>query len=672
MRALLWGAAYYGLGRLGLLTALDDVPFTLVAPAAGLGVVWFSTATRRTLPFDLAALSVATLLLSWELGLPGWIVLTGPITAAAQLGCFVYVLRYLSPDLAPFGRRTAWRLRDLGAFGVAAVSASLVSASMSTGLQHLADLPTGDLFAFVVRWSRSAATMISIGSAGLLLVGTLRGAGFTWSPATWRPRLPRTHVVEGVALLAASVATYVAVFYTLEAYPLTFAVFIVTAWAGARFTPVATGWHALLVGAIAVLFTLGGHGRFATLEDPVVVALLAQLFVMVMTGIGLTLAISRSELAAAEQLAEDRAELLDDVLRDAEDGVLLLDETGTFLFSNPAAGRLLRMRGGPDRFGTARPYTLHRLDGRLVTLQEMPFLRVLSGETVKGEEYELRWSDGSPARVIRVNAQLIAAPPGSDRRVLIGFHDVTADRLREEALVSFAGHVAHDLQNPLTIVHTWTEILHDSFESGESVDADEGLMITSKVLRGSGRMKDFIHELLDYTVARDQALRPQELDVAAVAEDVASLRRGEASKTPAQITVVGSGAAWADPVLTRIVIDNLVSNAVKYVAPGVAPRITVALDQVEPEWLEVSVVDNGIGIAEEQRRRIFDSFVRLGAGTYEGTGLGLGICHRIVTRHGGLMAVRQVETGGSRVSFTLPTRMSAERPADHLAQRTQR
>jgi signal transduction histidine kinase len=109
----------------------------------------------------------------------------------------------------------------------------------------------------------------------------------------------------------------------------------------------------------------------------------------------------------------------------------------------------------------------------------------------------------------------------------------------------------------------------------------------------------------------------------------------------------------------RQVLDNLIGNAVKYVAPGTPPEVHVESAPVGAGWLRVAVRDNGIGIDPAHRERVFESFQRATTDGYVGTGLGLAICKRIVERHGGHIDVEANPDGGSIFSFTLPTTAAA-------------
>jgi PAS domain S-box-containing protein len=652
------------LGQIAILTSTEGRPIPVLAPSMGTAVVWFSTSSRGTLRWDVPALTVGVWILAFQLGTPAWVALITPVASLATVATFTWAMRTGCPDLVPFGTgRRVWSTRDLAVFGTATLLASLVGSASAAALHALAGLPFNDLETFFVRWGRNATMVMVAGSIGLLALAAWAdeaGESQLLTRIRQNARQPGRRARELAALIVASTIAYVVAFDVLDAYPVAFLLFALTAWAGSRFSPLVTAVHSAFVGTIAVAFTFNGRGIFAVVSDPILAAMLVQMFVIVLVSTGLLIAVTTNRLAAAELLAEQRARLFDDVLNDVADGVLVLGLDGELVFVNRAAQQAL----GPTQvemtdFGSSRPYTLHWPDGRAVPDSQTPFARALAGASVSEEEFHLVWSDGRSPRVIRLSAHQMPTPhPSEPQFVLVSFHDITEDHRRRDALAKFAGHVAHDLQNPLTVVSTWTELLQQSFEDHDSVTAAQGLPSTNRVLQATARMRDFIRELLDYTVARDQTLQCTNVDLAALAEDVAALRRdfgSHRSDSPPTITVEGSGSAWVDPQMLRIVIDNLVSNAVKFVAPGVTPQVVVSIQPAGPGWVTVAVTDNGIGIIEDQRARIFDSFVRLDNGDYAGTGLGLGICHRIVTRHGGEITVSEAEdSGGARVEFRVP------------------
>jgi signal transduction histidine kinase len=242
--------------------------------------------------------------------------------------------------------------------------------------------------------------------------------------------------------------------------------------------------------------------------------------------------------------------------------------------------------------------------------------------------------------------------PDDPPMAMVNIRDVTVDRQHRDALASFAGVVAHDLFNPLTIVSGWAESLEEQFDEGD-VPSEVGLPMVGRLLEAAHHMRAVIGDLLAYTVARDQSLRAASLDLSAEIEALAQLRVGGPG---APLIAVEPGLrAWADAGLTRQLFDNLLGNAVKYVAPGVRPRIDVR-GSTDGDWLEVRVCDNGIGIPEDQRERVFENFHRAQREGYQGTGLGLAICRRIADRHGGSI---RADVGPDGTGTTFVVRLPA-------------
>jgi signal transduction histidine kinase len=119
-----------------------------------------------------------------------------------------------------------------------------------------------------------------------------------------------------------------------------------------------------------------------------------------------------------------------------------------------------------------------------------------------------------------------------------------------------------------------------------------------------------------------------------------------------------------DPAMVHHVVDNLIGNALKYVQPQCAARIDVTAGAAGPAWARVEIADRGIGIPDDDKPNIFESFHRAQSAVgYAGTGLGLAICRRIVERHGGTIGVADNPGGGTRFHFTLPTAVPTDTDA---------
>jgi signal transduction histidine kinase len=179
-------------------------------------------------------------------------------------------------------------------------------------------------------------------------------------------------------------------------------------------------------------------------------------------------------------------------------------------------------------------------------------------------------------------------------------------------------------------------------------------MMLRHIESAAGRMQSFISDLLSYALARDQAPSPVQVELTDVVEAVVETIAVVEGRQP-DVRYAGLPAVWADPVLLPQLFDNLIGNARKYVAEGVEPEVRIEATPLPGDWARVRVIDNGIGIASEDRERVFGTFERARATEYEGTGLGLAICRHIVERHGGTIAVTGPPAGaGTCIELTLP------------------
>jgi signal transduction histidine kinase len=519
--------------------------------------------------------------------------------------------------------------------------------------------------------TRNTASVLLIGLAGLRLGATLtaRRAGGTaadtrlWSGAARGP--------EVVLLVAGSVVAHGLTFGVADGLPLAFTLIVLTVWVGARFDTTFAALHDLVVAVAAVLLTLQGSGPFAAVESDALRALVVQAFIVVTAVTGLSLGLMRDERDALLRRVQDaarrdgeQAALLSAIVDTLHEGLLALDVDGRVVVRNAAARHLLGAAvEDPERLADPSSYGLSHLDGRPLTRHESAVSRALSGERVDGERV-LVGAEGTPERrVLDVNAAPLPTA-GEGHGAVVVFHDVTAQHAQQADLAAFAGVVAHDLRTPLTALDGWVELaedtVHDDLPPGP---AQEALAAALARARGSSRrMRTLIEDLLADATARDTAARRARVRTAALVGEVIAARGGPPRDgSPAPRFHVGQlPDVLADPVLLRQVLDNLVGNAVKYVAPGSVPDVTVTGRALPADRVELTVADRGIGIPAGQHEAVFGEFHRAHAGAgYAGTGIGLALCRRIVERHGGTITAQPNPGGGTCVSVVLPAPSAA-------------
>jgi light-regulated signal transduction histidine kinase (bacteriophytochrome) len=221
-----------------------------------------------------------------------------------------------------------------------------------------------------------------------------------------------------------------------------------------------------------------------------------------------------------------------------------------------------------------------------------------------------------------------------------------------QELEQFAYVVSHDLQEPLRMVSSYTQLLRRRYKDKLDQDADE--FITFAV-DGAARMQRLITDLLMYSRVGTRGKPPQPTDCGRVLTQTLANLRTAITESQAVVTNDNLPSIMADETQMAQLFQNLIGNAIKFHGDR-PPRIHLSARQEEDGWL-FSVKDNGIGIDPAQGERIFVVFRRLHQrDEYPGTGIGLAICKRIVERHGGRIWVESNSDSGSTFYFTIPLR----------------
>ncbi|MEV5439571.1 GAF domain-containing sensor histidine kinase [Streptomyces sp. NPDC052682] len=217
------------------------------------------------------------------------------------------------------------------------------------------------------------------------------------------------------------------------------------------------------------------------------------------------------------------------------------------------------------------------------------------------------------------------------------------------ALQQFAGQVSHDLRNPLTGILGHAENLIDIPAIANDPDAS---FCAQRVIGSAHRMRTMIEDVLALASAGGQLhLEPVNLNalVHAVIEDLDSPMRTHR----ARVTVEDLPVVIADGTQLRVLLQNLVSNALKFRRPDRPCQIVITAHAHGHGW-EIAVIDNGRGIPPQDRQRVMDLFTRVHPDV-EGSGIGLATCQRIATAHGGALRLQETPGGGTTAVLTLPT-----------------
>jgi PAS domain S-box-containing protein len=220
-------------------------------------------------------------------------------------------------------------------------------------------------------------------------------------------------------------------------------------------------------------------------------------------------------------------------------------------------------------------------------------------------------------------------------------------------LESFASVASHDLQEPLRKIQTFGERLKTTCAAALS---PEGRDYLERMNNAAGRMRRLIDDLLSFSRISSKAPTFVRVDLARVAREVVGDLETSIEQAGASVTVGELPTLKAEPMQMRQLLQNLLSNALKFRREGVVPSVSIsATVDADAGQCELRVADNGIGFDEKYLDRIFNVFQRLhGRGKYEGTGIGLAICRKIVERHGGCIGARSTPGQGATFIVTLP------------------
>lgn len=221
-----------------------------------------------------------------------------------------------------------------------------------------------------------------------------------------------------------------------------------------------------------------------------------------------------------------------------------------------------------------------------------------------------------------------------------------------QQLESFATQISHDLRNPLTALTGFLELAADSPEMADAPRAAQSL---ARAEAAAGRMTSMVTDLLDF--ARMGGARPHmtQVDVAETVDAVLEDLDGDVVRTGAVVTVDASTFVRADDTLLRVLLQNLIANAVKFtVAAEKTPDVRVSVETLPDGW-RIRVDDNGDAVPEDLRERVFEPLQRGHGAEVQGIGIGLATCRRIVEAHGGSIGLDASPAGGTSAWFVLPT-----------------
>ncbi len=406
----------------------------------------------------------------------------------------------------------------------------------------------------------------------------------------------------------------------------------------------------------------------------------------------------RKQAEEALRLSEARLRSLFDTMAE---GVVLIAPDGAIIQANRAAEHILgfarseilrRNYIAPD-WKTVRP------DGTPMPPEEMAGPRAMQErQAVKDVVMGFERPDGTISWI-----NVSAAPLINENGVLEGvvgtFADISERKRAEAALQIYAAELersnralqefayvaSHDLQEPLRKVQAFGDLLKAQYAP---LLGEEGRDYVERMQSAATRMQDMINGLLTYSRVTTQARPLESVSLGQVAQEVLSDLEARIEQTSGRVELGELPTLDADPLQMRQLLQNLIGNALKFHRPGSAPVVKVY--QTSPPCpslplrgtqavlpgegggatpppsqggggrVGIAVQDNGIGFDETHLDRLFQPFGRLhGRSEYEGSGMGLAICRKIVERHGGTITATSQPGVGSTFTVTLPARQTS-------------
>jgi len=350
-------------------------------------------------------------------------------------------------------------------------------------------------------------------------------------------------------------------------------------------------------------------------------------------------ALASAELYQRVALEKERSVA---ILANIADGIVAVDREGHVVLWNEAAERITGVRTS-DAIGRSTEQVLQRT--------------LASGDDTERGDRLLAIRRADEDVWLSLTEAIMRDPAGAVAGRIFAFRDISAERVVEQMKSDFVTAVSHELRTPLTSIYGFAEtLLRQDVLFGE----EERRTFLGYIASESDRLTMIVDQLLN--VARldtgDLQVNLAPTDVRAVVSDVVQTAEQAPAANGHDFFVdlpEHPVDAEADSDKLRQILANLVDNAIKFSPDG--GRVTVAA-RINDEVVEVRVVDEGIGIPEEEQRRIFTKFYRGESMTRDpsttGTGLGLFIAHGLVSAMGGRMWVDSREGAGSSFAFELP------------------
>ncbi len=357
---------------------------------------------------------------------------------------------------------------------------------------------------------------------------------------------------------------------------------------------------------------------------------------------------SNQEHASDTKEASEHPKVNDSGLSDFGDstvGIAMLNTSGEVIFHNKAVPVHADTDG--KKHLQLEFYTDESID---------TWLKQCENNTVRADKTWVRVASKPAGQPDRKLFDVIASYRKGNNAPLVAFFiERTDEYAPEEEDLNFIAFAAHELRGPITVIRGYLDTLVD--ELGETIDPEQRELF-DRLIVSANRLASYINNILN-SARYDQRHLTLSLIETRIIDIYATIADDMALRASAQHRILNIDlplelpAVAADPASASEVFGNLIDNALKYSNEGGAVTVTA---EVKDKFIEVSVIDNGIGMPPNVVGNLFHKFYRSHRSreTVAGTGIGLYISKGIVESHGGTMEVKSIENEGSTFSFTLP------------------
>lgn len=367
--------------------------------------------------------------------------------------------------------------------------------------------------------------------------------------------------------------------------------------------------------------------------------------------------------AATNALANEREQLAA-VVASTSEAILTVDAHGVITTANKAAGVLFGYSPGDLVGRNADVLSIDAQDDEFVDF--MSLLLDLADDAAGSDgpvQADARREDGN---VLPVDISIVPFRQEGELFHAVSFRDRTNEVRRLNKLIRsnqdlerFAYVASHDLQTPARTINSFVELLREDLPPDALTDDTREYL--EYLSQSATKMRAQIAGLLQMSRIKEDRDQYKAVDLNASISHAVELLQDSIDECGAQVSLGDLGTVWGDATQIQLLFNNLLSNAIKYRDEERPAVITVFREEGtgQRSQARVLVTDNGIGIPHDQHERVFEIFCRLhadSASQYQGTGIGLALCRRIVDQHGG--EIRFIEDGGgpgTSVEVLLPT-----------------